>query len=641
MKKRWIKLFAFAAGAALSASFFAACNVQEEPPRENGVVRAFRAVNPEGELISQTAAADGEKYLVTVVTSDAVSEYSLNAQFEVERENEVAGKKADAASLAESVALSDLERAFKEALRLSGIEKQAVEGFDFDRDTYMGKSVFKVEIEDAAAEYSYVLDAADLSVLSAKTELKTSARPGGTSYIGEEKAKQIALGAVEIGESEAENFALRSVLEDGRRVYKANFDYDGFRYTVDIDAMSGEIVKLSKTVLGGNATLPEIPSIISEEAAKQIALSFVYPDGAEGKNVVFRKVKLDYEKGQFTYEVEFYAEGNEYELEISAKDGTILDAEIDGGAKGGLPSAENFLTREEAVAKVLEVAGADALVLEVDIEKEYVNGELRYFYEIEVKANGKKAEYYVDAVTGSVTRNEEYMGDPADPAPALTEAQALQIALDEFKLTEQQLTYQKIKLEREAGRLCYEIKLYVGGSEYKMSIDAQTGAILEREIDLEHAEQLPQPPASEYITEAQARAAVTEYFAAKGKTARITEVEWEDEGTGAGKRYYYEVEAIVDGREYECYVDAVTGDVRVKGELIDSSKELIGEERALAIALDRYTLTKGEVRDIEIKLEEEDGYLIYEVEFEAGPYEYAFEIDAYTGVILKADVSFD
>ena len=60
MKKRWIKLFAFAAGAALSASFFAACNVQEEPPRENGVVRAFRAVNPEGELISQTAAADGE-----------------------------------------------------------------------------------------------------------------------------------------------------------------------------------------------------------------------------------------------------------------------------------------------------------------------------------------------------------------------------------------------------------------------------------------------------------------------------------------------------------------------------------------------------------------------------------------------------
>ncbi len=644
MKKQQRKIFITVLGAALSLSLLAGCGAtpQSGSSRESGVVKAFYAVAPASDLVSQTAAADGENYRVTVVTSSSVSEYTVNSAFEVEGTTVVGSAVPTALSEGAGVS-SDLERAYERALELSGIDRADVVGFDFDKGSFMGKAVLKVEIEDAVAEYSYTFDADGLTLLASKTELKNTATPKEeSSYIGEARATEIALGALGIDGSAAKDFTLKSAMENGRRYYKASFEYEGSRYTVEIDAVSGEIVEFSRNVLDESATLPALPALISEEEAKQIAISFAFPDGAGNTSITFLKVKLDYEKGSFVYEVEFIAAGSEYEFEISAVDGAVLDVEIDSSGKtGNVPQGETFITREEAIAKVLERVGTDAFVIEVDIDKEYRNGEMRYFYEIEVKVNGREQEYYVDAVTGEVTLNEGYAGNPVNPNPAITEEQAVQIALDTFGLDPSQITRQTVKLELENGVLCYEIKFYVDKAEYKVCISAQTGDILEKEIDREHETEPTTPSTGNYLTREQARAAVTEYFSQRGKTAKIKEIEWEDEGYGENRRYYYEVEAVVDGREYECYVDASTGEVRIKGELIDSAKDLIGEERALSIALDYYSLTKAEARVIKVKLEEDDGILIYEVEFKVRDLEYSFEIDAETGDILDIDVSFD
>lgn len=641
MKKKWISLFGLVAGAVLSLSVLAACK-DTEPQNtlyDSGVVRAFHAVMPQGELVAQTAVSDGREYLVTVITSTSVSEYHVDAEFKVNASKVIAEDAANVSLAAESAEpLSDLERAFEEALRLSGIARTEVEGFDFDKDTYMGKSVFKVEIEDLVAEYSYIFSASDFTLLGSKTELKNTGAPEGeSSYIGEERAKEIACKAVGIEESMAKGLTLKSVLESGRKLYKAAFEFDGFRYDIDIDALSGEIVKFSKRISDGSAALPNISAIISEEEAKEIALAFAFPEGTDGVRVTFLKADLDYEHGKFVYEVEFDTEDCEYEFLINASDGTILDVEIEAG-RGGMAQGE-FITREQAIAKVLEQAGADALVLEVDIEKERFNGESRYYYEIDVKVNGREIEYLVDAVTGEVTRNEGFTGNPADPNPTLLEEDALRIALDSFGLTADQLTYQKIKLEREDGRLCYEIKLHVGNVEYSITIDAQNGDILEQEIDREHAEEMPpQTSTDEFITREQAIEAVKKVA---GANARIEDVELEDEGTGANKRFYYEVEVTVNGREYDYYVDAITGEVRLKGELVESGKTLIGEQAAIEIAIRYFSLTESEVRRVEVKLEEDDGILIYEVEFKVKSMEYTVEIDAETGTVLESDISFD
>ncbi len=640
MKKRWIKSVGAAAGLALTFSLFAACGQDPAPLKnyDDGVVKAFYAVSPTGELVSQTAEADGQQYRVTVITSASVAEYSVNASFEVVGTDSIIGDAAPAA-LVEGSGTSALETAFEEALRLSSIAKEEVEGFDFDRDTYMGKAVYKVEIEDAAAEYSYIFDASDFTLLASETELKSAASSKGSSYIGESRAREIALDAAKA--ENAEGFTIRCVSENGAKIYKTSFSSGNYLYAVDIDAVSGKIVKFSKSVSDGSVTPPEIPSILSVEEVRAIALGFVFPEGAGSGNAVFRKTKLDYEDGMFLYEVELIAGGTEYEFEIAADTGVILDVEI--GGKDVLPQSGQFLTREQAVEKVLAEAGAGAFVVDTDIEKRYAGGEKRYYYEIEVKVDGREREYFVDAVTGEVTLNEAYAGNPANPNPALSEEEAMQIALDTFRLTEDMITSKKIKLEREDGRLCYEIKLMVGKTEYEIDIDAETGTVLGQEVDRDHEDELPsQPQGDTYLTREQAIAAVEAYFSAQGKSARVDrDVDLEDKGTGANKRYYYEVDAYVGNREYECLVDAITGAVSVKGELVGSGKTLIGEERALEIALDRYSLTKQEARVIKVKLEEDDGILIYEVEFKVNDLEYSFEIDAETGKILDIDISFD
>ncbi len=639
MKRRILKMIGIAAGIALSLSAFAACNPNSDirvVHYDDSVVRAFRAVAPAEDLISQTATADGNAYRVTVITSSTVSEYRFDANFAAEAPTIIVGGAANVALTAAAEPLSDPERVYEKALELSGVSRTEVMGFDFDRTTYMDRAVFKAEIEDAAAEYTYIFDAADLTLLASKTELRAVSPQTGSSYLGEETAKTIALDAAYVEEKDAGGLTVRLQPENGTMLYTVRFTAAGFLYTVEIDAVNGKILKFSKCIADEEVSYPEIPHILTEEEAKAAALAFAFPEG--GKEVRFGKFKLDYEDGIFVYEVEFTADGTEYEFEISAADGTLLDAEIEPAEE--VPQG-SYLTREEAIEAVRKVAGQDAFILEVDIERDTRGGKKVYYYEIEVRAGGREAEYFVDAVTGEVTLNEGYTGNPANPAPTLTEEDALKIALADFGLTEEGLT-KRIKLEMEDGRLCYEIKLYADGVEYEMTIDAHSGAVYEREIDREHESEVPTgPDAANYITRERAIDAVKAYFADKGKTAEIKDVEWEDRGSGASKSYFYEVEAMVDGREYECYVDAVTAAVTVKGELMGSGKQVIGEERALAIALERYSLTKNEVRIEKVKLEEDDGILIYEVEFKVKDLEYSFEIDAETGEILEYDISFD
>ena len=44
---------------------------------------------------------------------------------------------------------------------------------------------------------------------------------------------------------------------------------------------------------------------------------------------------------------------------------------------------------------------------------------------------------------------------------------------------------------------------------------------------------------------------------------------------------------------------------------------------------------------MDIKLEIEDGKLVYEVEFKAGKLEYSFKFDATTGALLKQEIEKD
>lgn len=567
-QKRKNKPVALLMGLAASLTMLCACGDVPAPQdptldeeNSSGIVRAFYSVSAP-KAISQTAIREDDAYLVTVITSSSVTEYSVNENFEITKTDPVVGDAPSSTALTSEE--SDLGKAFKKALSLAGILDSEVEGFDFDKEEYLGKTiVYKVKIEDAAAEYTYLFSAQDLSLIESRIELKNAAPSGeGSSYIGEAKAKEIALGVSYATEALVHNLSEKSYLSDGRRLYRVEYDFDGYRYTVDIDAVSGEIAKISKFTLDENVSNPEIGENISEEEAKRIALNFAFPEGTDGKTVSFRKIKLEYEKGQFIYEVEFVKGSTEYEMEISARDGTILDVEIDAENEvSPLPQSKHYLTREEAIQKVQEIAGAGAVILEVDIEKKAdADGKKVYYYEVETDEGGVERNYYVNATTGEVTSIEP-SDDPGAPTPPkdelITEERALAIALEDFVLSESEISRQRIKLEREDGRLCYEIEFYVGYVEYSMTIDAQSGTILEREIEGQRDDTRPSDSKDkgEYLTREEAIAIALEHFKLSESQAKVRKVEFEkDDG-----RYIYEVEFKIKDLEYTVEIDAVTG----------------------------------------------------------------------------------
>lgn len=67
----------------------------------------------------------------------------------------------------------------------------------------------------------------------------------------------------------------------------------------------------------------------------------------------------------------------------------------------------------------------------------------------------------------------------------------------------------------------------------------------------------------------------------------------------------------------------------------------VGYAKAKSIALNHAGVSENEAYDMEIELDDEDGKLVYEIEFKSGNMEYDYEINAATGAILKHEAEID
>ena len=68
----------------------------------------------------------------------------------------------------------------------------------------------------------------------------------------------------------------------------------------------------------------------------------------------------------------------------------------------------------------------------------------------------------------------------------ISKAQAKQIALENAGLTESEVTFVRTHLDRDDGRMEYEIEFYCRNMEYDYDIDAVTGAIISMDQDAEY-----------------------------------------------------------------------------------------------------------------------------------------------------------
>lgn len=145
--------------------------------------------------------------------------------------------------------------------------------------------------------------------------------------------------------------------------------------------------------------------------------------------------------------------------------------------------------------------------------------------------------------------------------------------------------------------------------------------------------------------------ATAAYTKATAAAIRCSEVDPELDEIPA----HYEVELTSEtGEEFEYQIDAYTGTVLESkregtagtgtsaGQLPQlPSPDQLDYAKIKAKVLKYLGLSENISCDMDIKLELEDGKLVYEVEFKAGKLEYSFEFDATTGALLKQEIEKD
>ena len=111
----------------------------------------------------------------------------------------------------------------------------------------------------------------------------------------------------------------------------------------------------------------------------------------------------------------------------------------------------------------------------------------------------------------------------------------------------------------------------------------------------------------------------------------------------------YDVDFKANGKEYDYEIHASTGEV-IKFEVetdddyvkttqssSSATESLIGEEKAKEIAFKNAGVAASNAKNVSVKLDNDDGAVKYEVEFDYDKWEYEYDINAYTGAVISSD----
>lgn len=236
----------------------------------------------------------------------------------------------------------------------------------------------------------------------------------------------------------------------------------------------------------------------------------------------------------------------------------------DGVTLTGTASTGAYITAEEAKRKALEFAGkTEDEVFDLEVEFDADDGII--VYEVEFDADGKEYEYEINAKTGEKVKEKikvKQSSPVVTPDNLISRDEAKRIALAKVGLTEEKVTFTKIKLDADDDEAEYEIEFFTATEKFEIEIDAKTGSVLKVE---RKAVKTPQEEQGDHITAKRAQEIALEYanLAASDVVMEKIEIDYDD------GIYVYEVEFVSGGYEYEYKIDAKTG------EILESEKEPI------------------------------------------------------------------
>lgn len=258
----------------------------------------------------------------------------------------------------------------------------------------------------------------NLLLASRQTDLRGVAASGQASsgdYIGEERAKSIALADAGVAEAALDAVKVKMDCDDGRMEYEVEFTSAGVEYEYEVDAVSGDILESDQEDGRPGGRPPVNGASITGEEAEDIALRSA---GLSRGDVMIVKSVSYRKQGGWLYDIIFLSSDRKYSYEVDANTGEVLarytrplgashtgavesEREKDNVSDAAAPEGSGYIGADRAKSIVLEHAGVDASSIR-EFACKLDNEDGRMIYEVEFVSGGMEYEYEIDAVSGEV-----------------------------------------------------------------------------------------------------------------------------------------------------------------------------------------------------------------------------------------------
>lgn len=244
--------------------------------------------------------------------------------------------------------------------------------------------------------------------------------------INPDAAIDIALSHAGVSRENAVMFGTPSLDEDnGKSHYDIEFGCNGFEYDYEIAVADGAVLKAEKEAEKVDVTVkdkaPEKSDAsvskenksnngyISVEAAKQKALDDA---GVKAEDAVFLKAYYDSDDLVPHFEIKFESNGYEYEYEIKASDGAVLEKDVDKekNPQRTVSESKEYISEDKAKSIAFEhasVKAADVKFSKAELDRD----DMVVHYDVEFVSGKYEYEYEINAETGKVIAFDKEIND--------------------------------------------------------------------------------------------------------------------------------------------------------------------------------------------------------------------------------------
>lgn len=195
------------------------------------------------------------------------------------------------------------------------------------------QDIATVDTDEAHSETDSEVTVSNVTVVSAHKGGEASASDTTASVsaglVTKDYAKSVALTHAGASAEKITDYEIDLDRENGTLIYEITFDFSGYEYDYTINAADGVIINSYKEKDEESPPKPSTnntASLISKSEAKTIALNHAKVKASDIRDY---EIELDRDSKVTTYDISFKSGKYEYEYEISASNGKILNAEKD------------------------------------------------------------------------------------------------------------------------------------------------------------------------------------------------------------------------------------------------------------------------------------------------------------------------